>query len=232
MSRYPIRASGGCDTVLWKHSENVYKDHFSATKGWECIRASNPKVHWYRLVWFAQGISCHAFIVWLSLQDRLSTGSQLRSWGIMQSCVFFFWGGEGNESRTFVLCLSLHFYYLVDTGRQATWCIVNSDWTVTILSLLRLYSLGLDTVLKSMNLHTTLYMLWRERNSRRYQGACLDTKTLINTIEKSIHNRIVSHNYRQDHKLEGFLRRWFKVFTGWLAENDAENSFNFFLEMP
>ena len=175
-------------------------------------------------------VSCFYSVVVTSRQTvyRLS----IEKLGNYAELCFFFWGGEGNESRTFVLCLSLHFYYLVDTGRQATWCIVNSDWTVTILSLLRLYSLGLDTVLKSMNLHTTLYMLWRERNSRRYQGACLDTKTLINTIEKSIHNRIVSHNYRQDHKLEGFLRRWFKVFTGWLAENDAENSFNFFLEMP
>ena len=98
VSRYPIRASGGRDMVLWKHSEDVYKDQFSATRRWECIRASNPKVHWYRLVWFAQGISRHAFIVWLSPQDRLLTGSQMRSWGIMQSCVFFV-GGVGGGGQ-------------------------------------------------------------------------------------------------------------------------------------
>ncbi|CAN6815458.1 unnamed protein product [Brassica oleracea] len=100
VSRYPIRASGGRDMVLWKHSEDVYKDQFSATRRWECIRASNPKVHWYRLVWFATRYfaSCFHSVVVTSRQtvNRLSN-EKLGNYA--ELCFFVGGGGGGGRGQ-------------------------------------------------------------------------------------------------------------------------------------
>lgn len=85
---------------LWKHAHDVYEDNFSALQTWEQIRSKKCEVVWSRSVWFAQGIPRCAFIVWLAVQNRLSTGDRMRTWGFQQACVLC---GE-REMRHAITC--------------------------------------------------------------------------------------------------------------------------------
>ncbi|XP_022560180.2 uncharacterized protein LOC111206959 [Brassica napus] len=89
-------ARRGSDVILWRHNEEDFKDHFSAARTWDQIRVRGPEVPWHHLVWFTQGVPRHAFIVWLTFKDRLSTGVRMRQWGIAQGCMLC---GEPDESR-------------------------------------------------------------------------------------------------------------------------------------
>ncbi|GKF47713.1 reverse transcriptase zinc-binding domain-containing protein, partial [Tanacetum coccineum] len=40
-----------------------------------------PVVSWWKLIWFSQCIPKHSFIVWLAIQDRLTTQDKFRRWG-------------------------------------------------------------------------------------------------------------------------------------------------------
>ncbi|RID75236.1 hypothetical protein BRARA_B02291, partial [Brassica rapa] len=71
----------------------------------------------------------------------------------------------------------------------------------------------LDVILLELVFQTTIYFIWRERNSRRHQGAWLTTETMIRRIDKLIRNRILSLKYTGSHKLEGLLQRWLEVYT-------------------
>ncbi|XP_056843253.1 uncharacterized protein LOC130495769 [Raphanus sativus] len=86
----------GSDLVLRKQGEDDYKDSFSTANTWEQIRRKKPKVDWCRVVWFSQNIPRYAFITWLAIQNRLSTGDRMRSWGITQGCGLC---GERDETR-------------------------------------------------------------------------------------------------------------------------------------
>lgn len=71
----------------------------------------------------------------------------------------------------------------------------NPNWSITITSLLRPNRTKLDAIFLWLVFHASVYFIWKERNSRRHQGAWLTTETLIMHIDKSIRNRIVSLEY-------------------------------------
>ncbi|RID66556.1 hypothetical protein BRARA_D01689 [Brassica rapa] len=58
---------------------------------------------------------------------------------------------------------------------------------------------------------TSIYVLWKEKNSRRHGGASVERTTKV--IGKLVKNRISSLKYMGNHKLEPLLRRWFDVYT-------------------
>lgn len=71
----------------------------------------------------------------------------------------------------------------------------------------------MDSILLRMIFQTSIYLIWKERNSRRHQGVWLSTDTMIRRIDKSIRNRISSLKYTGSHKSAGLLRRWLEAFT-------------------
>ena len=77
-------SNGGRDVPLWKHDEENYKALFSTRRTWDQIRIQAPEVDWHSIVWFLQGVPRQAFIVWLTMKDRFSTGVRMRNWGITQ----------------------------------------------------------------------------------------------------------------------------------------------------
>ena len=62
------------DTLTWCVSPD---GTFNLRHTWEHFQADNPKVLWYDLVWKAGGIPMHAFIVWLPIQNKLSTHDRI-----------------------------------------------------------------------------------------------------------------------------------------------------------
>lgn len=157
--------SMGRDVMLWRHEEGTFKYHFSAARIWDHIRVKGHEVSWQRLVWFAQGVPRHAFIVWLAFKDRLSTGVLMWQWGIPQGCMFC---GEKEESRDhlFFPCPITFTIWTTLTVKL----LGTSAWRTIITSLLRRNRHKLDAILLRQIFHTTIYHVWRERNWRRHQG--------------------------------------------------------------
>ncbi|KAG2327951.1 hypothetical protein Bca52824_010679 [Brassica carinata] len=77
------------DGVLWKKGSMSMEEI-------SLIRTRCPTVPWDKLVWFAHGVPRYAFITWLAVSDRLSTGSKMRAWGQVQGCLLC---GEPDETR-------------------------------------------------------------------------------------------------------------------------------------
>lgn len=116
----------GEDTYLWKHEHDFYEEKFSAVRTWDLIRCKKNEVVWSRSVWFTQGIPLCAFIVWLAVQNRLSTGDRMRAWGVQQGCILC---GERDETRDHLFFACPYSYTVWDrlasrlVGRR-----INPDW--------------------------------------------------------------------------------------------------------
>ncbi|CAA7032182.1 unnamed protein product [Microthlaspi erraticum] len=55
----------------------------------------------------------------------------------------------------------------------------------------------------------TLHSIWRERNARRHGEQPTPPNQLINTIDKTVRNRIQTIRNTRDHKYEEALQTWF-----------------------
>lgn len=67
------------DAVLWKSKDSDYREWFSAVDTWHLIRHIRPTHDWSRVIWFSQGVPQFAFIAWLAVRNKLSTGDRMRS---------------------------------------------------------------------------------------------------------------------------------------------------------
>ena len=91
----PPKPENGTDIVLWKNGDDDYLPTFSASRTWDQVRVKRDKVSWSKVVWLPQGVPRYAFILWLAIKNKLSTGDRMRQWGMVQGCVFC---GERDET--------------------------------------------------------------------------------------------------------------------------------------
>ncbi|CAA7040906.1 unnamed protein product [Microthlaspi erraticum] len=70
------------DFFLWRNSPDSPPGIFSTSQTWDSLHPPSPSLPWTETVWFKQRVPKHAFILWVTLRDRLTTRDKLRSWGI------------------------------------------------------------------------------------------------------------------------------------------------------
>ena len=199
------------DTALWWKGEDSYDDRFISTTTWDLIRVRRDRVDWSRLIWFSQGVPRFAFITWLALRDRLSTGHRTSQWGHPQSCLYC---GEPDETRDhlFFACpytFTLWIRVLGNLfGRD-----LDPDWDTTIFSLLTGSYDNLTYILLRIVLQVTIYYVWRERNERKHNRVAKPVDHLARLIDKTVRNKITSTSYTRRPKLQGLMQRWFAAHT-------------------
>ncbi|CAG7906585.1 unnamed protein product, partial [Brassica rapa] len=158
-------------------SRVVRWDNFSALQTWEQIICKKSEVVWSRSLWFTQGIPRCAFIVWLAVQNRLSTGDRMRTWGIQQACVLC---GERDETRDHLFFACPYSYTVWDrlacrlVGRR-----INPDWQDMLQFIQTGAANQLDQVIIRLVFQLVVYHVWRERNKRIHQQGQLGTEQMI-----------------------------------------------------
>ncbi|XP_018460071.1 uncharacterized protein LOC108831013 [Raphanus sativus] len=200
----------GSDLVLWKHSEDNYKPHFSSSRTYDQIRIRRSKVGWSKSVWFSQEVPRYSFIVLLAVKNILSTGDHMRAWGIQQSCVMC---GEPDETRDHIFFACPYTFTVWDRlagrlsgGRS------DPNWDTTLQFITNNDLGSIDKILIKMVFQTCIYYMWKDRNERRHQRGFRTVDQAVRVIDKAIRNGISSLRYKADHKLAGLMQRWFEVF--------------------
>jgi hypothetical protein len=78
---------GKNDTPLWLLAKNKV---FSCKDTWEAIREKKPWVEWSSLIWYPLFISKHAFFLWLTFKDSLTTWDKMLTWGVSGEFEYLF----------------------------------------------------------------------------------------------------------------------------------------------
>lgn len=76
---------------------------------------------------------------------------------------------------------------LVDYHSRPGWLIgssIRTDWDDTVTSLLRFRQSKMDTIFLGLLFQTTIYILWRERNSRRHGRACVTVEATTVSLRR------------------------------------------------
>lgn len=153
------------DSYSWG-AEGSKGNYFSTKKTWELLRPTP----WAKAVWPKYMVSRHAFTFWTTNLDRLPTKVRLNAWGI-------------NVPNTCSLCnshpesrdhLFLHCGFSVQV-----WRLVLSrlsfpnlrfvDWQ-EFISWMLTHTRTVFKILKRLAAQTTIYLLWKEMNSRVHKS--------------------------------------------------------------
>ncbi|XP_013589437.1 PREDICTED: uncharacterized protein LOC106297821 [Brassica oleracea var. oleracea] len=209
-----IEAFKVCETdgryaVLWKRKDGNYGPEFVASETWHQIRQSKEKVNWSKLVWFSQGIPRYAFITWLAIRDRLSTGRRTSSWGQPQSCIFCM---EPDETRDHIYfaCPYTFMVWLKVTGNLFG-LEPDPDWDITMTRLRTGSYDRLTFILLRLVFQVSVYLIWRERNERKHNTSYKSVDQLAKVINKTVRNRITSLKYACNPRLRSLMIRWFEA---------------------
>lgn len=129
----------------------------------------------------------------------------MRIWGQTQGCMLC---GEPDET-----CDHIYFacpYYFTVWLRVGGGLLQDQafpDWTETLNFLQRGGRNVMDHILLRLVFQSTVYFLWRERNTRRHNGMWSSHEQTSQLITKAVKNRIFFLDYRFLHKLTGLLKR-------------------------
>lgn len=115
----------GVDISYWKHSDNVFKQHFVTRNTWRLLRTAQPTKPWYKGVVFKHATPKYSFLTWLTIQNRLTTGDRMRSWSSDQNveCILC---RQSEETRSH---LFFKYSYSGEIWRNTISKLLGSDYT-------------------------------------------------------------------------------------------------------
>ncbi|KAG7559687.1 Reverse transcriptase zinc-binding domain [Arabidopsis thaliana x Arabidopsis arenosa] len=200
-------SEAGIDKVMWRHYPDDFRPEYSAASTWDQLRTHAATKEWSKVIWFPQTVPQFAFISWLAIKDRLTTGSRMRAWGDNQSCLFC---REPDETRDhlFFAC-PYSFMVWIEVVGDMLRTEPDPDWDDTLQRLITHPYPRYDYILLRLCFKATIYYLWGERNERRHNNLYRTHSQLARTIERVIRSIIVSLRYYENKKLRGLIQRWF-----------------------
>lgn len=218
---FPIISSLEPDLYLWRNSLNEPPGAFSTSKTWLSLHPPPPSVNWQSSVWFPERIPKHAFIIWLSIRDRLTTRDRLRSWGlnVPSECLLCALGVE-NRAHLFFNCVFSSEVWQSFFSHEA---LSPPSLFVDIVSWVRssFQNGNLKSICKLI-LHAVVYCLWRERNARLHTLISKSAPVLIKEIQVIIRAKLAGVDRKallrrtsstiQQSVRETYLSTWFRFF--------------------
>ncbi|XP_010480532.1 PREDICTED: uncharacterized protein LOC104759286 [Camelina sativa] len=183
------RHDGEDDCFLWKVGEAEPSDIFSTATTWDHLNPPLDTKDWYEAVWFKEKIPKHAFVAWLAALNRLTTKDRLISWGLAvpPHCLLC---GNHEESRQ-------HLFFDCVYAEQV-WQYFYSRAAVTPPNLFLDALVWLKRPCRNRNVaailkltfQASIYLLWKERNSRLHTSTSRPPVNLIQEIKVIIRSRL------------------------------------------
>ncbi|KAF8053309.1 hypothetical protein N665_1435s0010 [Sinapis alba] len=208
-----IVTSESDDMFLWRVGDNAPVNNFSSSLMWNHLYNQLPEVSWHKSVWFKGKIPKHAFITWLAAHDRLPTRDRMRRWGldVSPSCLLC---GTIDESRQ-------HVFFDCAFSKEV-WSFFCSKLHLSPPSIFLdgLRWIKDPTQDRNVNLilklafQASLYLIWRERNSRLHTQVFRPTAALVAEIQRTLRAKLdsLSRDQRNLPSTITFLSTWFLLF--------------------
>ena len=90
---------GQKDEIFWLDSLN---HRFSVKIAWEQLRIHHQMVAWHDIVWFKNSAPRHSFLLWMVVQQKLTTQDRLHRFGIHgpNRCSLYLRNNEDHNTTT------------------------------------------------------------------------------------------------------------------------------------
>ncbi|GJT89626.1 RNA-directed DNA polymerase, eukaryota, reverse transcriptase zinc-binding domain protein [Tanacetum coccineum] len=197
---------GTRDKAVWL-DRNGKENLFSVKQVWKDLNYDETKVDWYKIVWFTKNIPRHAFVLWMAIQNRLSTQDRIVVWKpneVMQ-CVFC------KQCLDSVEHLFFQCAYTKQVWKEAQRLLsvsLSFSWNEIVEELERLpNNQNVWSIVRRLMFGAVVYYTWQERNNRVFREEKRDEKTLIQTIKEIVQLKIAGFVVKESKwKIDGVCR--------------------------
>nr|GEY32967.1 hypothetical protein [Tanacetum cinerariifolium] len=171
--------------VVWV-TNNGQEQKFKISNVWKKRINIDIKVDWYSMIWFAQSIPRHAFVIWLAIQKKLMTHDKMLVW-------------RPNEDFKCVVCKKCsdshnHLFFTFEFSKEI--------WNELIKKLnVRLSGCwdqiiderkvlpakkNIWSIVRRLVCGATMYYIWKERNNRLFKNGKRESKIVLNIAKEAI----------------------------------------------
>ncbi|GJT98779.1 RNA-directed DNA polymerase, eukaryota, reverse transcriptase zinc-binding domain protein [Tanacetum coccineum] len=167
----PTIAADIDDKLAWKTSKGMITE-FSVTSVYHDLRGQSPIAPWWKLIWFAQCIPKHSFIMWLAIQDRLTTQDKLQRWGnqAVNRCCLCLNHSEDLKHLFFQCSFSTDVWNRAQLMGDMK--INMNDWQSVIQGMIDAGNGdNIKSILRRLLLAACVYHIWQERNNRIFKDS-------------------------------------------------------------
>lgn len=202
------KISVGSDIPVWKYSMDAFKQKFVTRSTWSLIRSSSLSVNWHESVWFSNATPKFAFMTWLAMHNRLTTGDIMLTWNINldASCTLCRQHLETKNHLFFECSYSQDVW--TNLLRELLLSRFSYKWQDIMALLADRSQTTLKLFLLRYSFQVIIYFLWRERNNRRHGSLPILPNQLIKMIDRQIRNQCLLMISKKIRHHEGVLQLW------------------------
>lgn len=195
--------------VLWKGKGDVFRPCFDTHETWNSIRVQQPKVQWYKGLWFSGSTPKYSVMSWIAVHNRLATGDRMLQWNsqVNGQCILC---NSAIESRDhlFFSCV-----FTETIWRNLTRKLLGQNYSHVWGQILVLLSTntvsGVKRFLLRYVFQLSIHTIWLERNGRKHSRVQRPPSLLIKFIDKQTRNRISSLQGRGGTSFKNAMMVWF-----------------------
>ena len=157
------------DKIVWKNCRDKEVD-FSVRVVNSDLNNHVQGVEWWKPVWYSQWIPKHTFILWLTIQDRLTTQDKLMKWGVQGANRCSLCQNESEDMQ--------HLFFLC-TFSSEVWrkvkdmAAIRGQGIVLQGTIVEMLNKGngnnINSVVRKLMLVACVYYIWMERNGRIFK---------------------------------------------------------------
>ncbi|XP_021996129.1 uncharacterized protein LOC110893325 [Helianthus annuus] len=200
------------DRLLWRDGSDIME--FSSSCVWHSFRHTAPEVNWCRIVWFAQSIPRHGFLMWLVLKGKLLTQDKILKWDIsrrknmnMMCCMLCYQDYDSHPHLFFECKYSAQVWYNI--RNKVNMGDVSSKWQEIVDWLLaRARSKSARNYIAKILVAAAVYFIWQERNARTFKNQLRPSEKLSEIILNTVRYKLMGAKLRDTSNVRRLLEEW------------------------
>nr|GEW98674.1 retrovirus-related Pol polyprotein from transposon TNT 1-94 [Tanacetum cinerariifolium] len=195
------------DKALWV-TKTGQMTEYSTKSVWRDMECDNPKVIWRHLIWFAQCIPRHSFVLWMAIQNRLMTQDRVAVWKPNEpmKCVLCDQFPDSHDHLFFACSYSsLVWNEMLKTLSKR----IISDWNNTVEGISKMKANNsIDSIVSRLVFGVVVYFIWQERNTRMYKQIKRNEESLVQTIKETVRLRMMSFIVKESKAVRRMEEIW------------------------
>ncbi|XP_071689241.1 uncharacterized protein [Rutidosis leptorrhynchoides] len=200
------------DMIKWKDFNGVLKD-FSVSSAWNVIRTRASTIGWYDIVWFAQCVPRHAFLVWLLMGEKLKTQDKLQGWETRNL--------QDNSSVCSLCSLEMdshgHLFFRCPFANRVWRCawqyadILQScdSWKDVVHTMQSIANKkSAEVIVAKLLFGASVYVIWQEQNDRLFQKKVRSYDKVFEAIYTTVRWKIMSIKWKNSLHVRSMKSNW------------------------
>ena len=194
--------------VIWLNKKGEEAD-FSAKAATNVLCIDSPKVSWWRLIWYSQCVPKQSFILWLAIQDRLSTQDKLVKWGMhtVNRCALCKCDNEDLQHLFFKCAYSAEVWDKAKNMADITY--ENCEWYGLIMRLANdCINKNIGWIVRRLVFAACVYFLWQERNGRIFRDNQNSSQEIYNKVVENVKYRLAGITVKDSSNVRKVEDKW------------------------